>query len=171
MGRCCSYLQPRQDGETSQIQVNGRFLPTRWVILCNLFCRGPKCFCPPGREPSEKNETLCVDQDECQIFGICDQKCTNLEEPQTYFCDCERDGYEVFDGRHCRAVNVPRSEPASLLFANSVDIKHVFLDGSPVSPSNVSAIVRTNETLALDFDHRKRQFCWIEHNRQGDDAR
>ena len=114
---------------------------------------------------------MCVDQDECQIFGICDQKCTNLEEPQTYFCDCERDGYEVFDGRHCRAVNVPRSEPASLLFANSVDIKHVFLDGSPVSPGNVSAIVRTNETLALDFDHRKRRFCWIEHNRQGDDSR
>ena len=66
--------------------------------------------------------------------------------------------------------NTSRSEPASLIFANSVDIKHVFLDGSPVSGDS-SAVVLTNETLALDFDHRKRQFCWIEHNRRGDNSR
>ena len=135
---------------------------------CAITWRGPKCFCARGREPSQKNETACVDQDECEIFGICDQKCTNLED--SYFCDCDSAGYELFDGSHCRAVNVPRSEPASLLFANSVDIKHVFLDGSAVSGDS-SAVVRTNETLALDFDHRKRQFCWIEHNRRGDNSR
>ena len=31
--RYCSSLLPRQDDRTSQIQVNGRFLPTRWVTL------------------------------------------------------------------------------------------------------------------------------------------
>ena len=72
-----------------------------------LNCRGPKCFCARGREPSQKNDTVCVDQDECDIFGICDQKCTNLED--SYFCDCDSAGYELFDGSHCRAVNVPRS--------------------------------------------------------------
>ena len=50
----------------------------------------------------------------------CDQNCTNLDG--SYFCDCAA-GYELFDGRHCRAVNVPRGEPPSLIFANSVDIK------------------------------------------------
>ena len=31
--RYCSYLLPRQDGGTSQIQVNGRLLPWRRVTL------------------------------------------------------------------------------------------------------------------------------------------
>ena len=34
MGRYCSSLLPRQDGRTSQIQINGRFLPSRCVTLC-----------------------------------------------------------------------------------------------------------------------------------------
>ena len=33
VGRYCSYLLPRQDGVKSQIKVNGRFLPSRWVTL------------------------------------------------------------------------------------------------------------------------------------------
>ena len=33
LGRYCSYLLPRQDGGTFQIQVNGRFLPRRRVTL------------------------------------------------------------------------------------------------------------------------------------------
>ena len=37
LGRYCSYLLPRQDGGTSQIQVNGRFLPSRYVTLYSLF--------------------------------------------------------------------------------------------------------------------------------------
>ena len=32
-GRYCSCLLPRQDGGTSQIQVKGRFLPSRCVTL------------------------------------------------------------------------------------------------------------------------------------------
>ena len=33
LGRYCSYLLPRQDDGTFQIQVNGRLLPTRMVTL------------------------------------------------------------------------------------------------------------------------------------------
>ena len=36
MSRCLSYLLPRQEGGTSQNQINGRFLPTRFVTLYML---------------------------------------------------------------------------------------------------------------------------------------
>jgi len=38
-GRHCSYLLPRQDGRTSQIQVNGRLWPIQWVIHKILYCQ------------------------------------------------------------------------------------------------------------------------------------
>ena len=37
LGCCCSFLLPRQGGGTSQIQVNGMFLPSRCVTLYNLL--------------------------------------------------------------------------------------------------------------------------------------
>jgi hypothetical protein len=54
----------------------------------------------------------------------------------------------------------PANEPASLLFANAVDVRHVHLDGSATH----NEVVKTRETLALDFLHRNRTVCWISHN-------
>jgi len=35
------------------------------------------------------------------------------------------------DGHGCNAINVPDTEPASIIFANSVDIQHILTDGRP----------------------------------------
>ncbi len=119
---------------------------------CAITWRGPKCFCPKGREP---DGTACVDQDECLVAGVCDQQCTNLDN--SYSCACAT-GYEASDGgRTCAALNVPPDEPASLLFANSVNLQRVGLDGENLG------VVGTHETLSLDFDHRNRSLCWIAH--------
>ena len=118
----------------------------------------------------------------------CDQICTNTNG--SYLCDCYP-GYELLHNqfhennsdnqkippeteRTCIALNEPKDENATLIFANSVDIKHTYLNGSPASKP-----IRTHETLALDFLHRNRSLCWISHNnhintkektRENDDA-
>ena len=90
----------------------------------------------------------------------CDQICTNTNG--SYVCNCQ-DGYELQeDKRSCKAHNVPISEKATLVFANSVDIRHINLDGSNATPNPVP----THETLALDFLHRNRSLCWISHQQQ-----
>ena len=97
----------------------------------------------------------------------CDQICTNTNG--SYSCDCHS-GYELLHKndddinqktitRTCIALNEPKDENATLIFANSVDIKHTYLNGSPASNP-----IRTHETLALDFLHRNRSLCWISHN-------
>jgi hypothetical protein len=55
-----------------------------------------------------------------QIFGICDQICTNLNA--SYVCGCYG-GYDLEAGRSCKAINVPADETATLLFANSVNVQ------------------------------------------------
>ena len=99
----------------------------------------------------------------------CDQICTNTNG--SYLCDCHP-GYELLHKKNdddninqkiitrtCIALNEPKDENATLIFANSVDIKHTYLNGSPASNP-----IRTHETLALDFLHRNRSLCWISHN-------
>ncbi len=56
------------------------------------------------------------------------------------------------------------NEAASLLFANAVDVRHVRLDSLTGSASTTMQVVKTRETLALDFVHRNRTVCWIVHN-------
>ena len=85
---------------------------------------------------------------------FCDQVCENANG--SYTCSCQP-GYILQGQRTCEATNVPKDEPASLLFANSIDIQHIKLSGQQ------NEIVKTKEALALDFIHRNRTVCWISH--------
>ena len=93
-----------------------------------------------------------------QIPGICDQLCTNLNA--SYSCGCTL-GYDLVGRNSCKAVNVPSGEEATLLFANSINIQHVFFNGT-----SVTTPVKTRETLALDFNHRNRSLCWVAHGKK-----
>ena len=73
LGRYCSYLLPRHDGWTSQISVNGRFLPTRivtqyisfeteYILFTPVTCPGPgrsrRRGGSAGRGPSSRTPCL-----------------------------------------------------------------------------------------------------------------
>ena len=51
------------------------------------------------------------------------------------------------DNRTCKALNEPENEVASLIFANSIDIRHIYLNGTYTSDPNIP----TQETLGTDF--------------------
>ena len=104
-------------------------------------------------------EFLCFIIDFLQMSGNCDQVCTNSNG--SFSCSCVP-GYRLStaDNHSCTAVNVPETEQPSIIFANSVDIQHIRIDGRPVSSQSKIA---THETLALDYLHRNRTVCWISH--------
>ena len=57
---------------------------------------------------------------------MCDQQCTNLKG--SYQCSCDP-GYNLKQDNHsCKAINLPKDERPSLLFANSIDVKLAVLD-------------------------------------------
>ena len=93
------------------------------------------------------------------MSGNCDQVCKNSNG--SFSCSCVP-GYllSTADNHTCTAVNVPETEEPSIIFANSVDIQHISIDGKPVSSKSKIA---THETLALDYLHRNRTVCWISH--------
>lgn len=138
---------------------------------CAITWRGPTCYCPPGSQADAEDPTRCVDLDECQREGACDQGCNNTQG--SYTCHCVNGYHLMEDGTRCQAFNVPVSEKPSLIFANSADIQHVYFDGSPAYPLSAAKAaklrdreVKAQESLTLDFLHRNRTLCWVSHARR-----
>nr|CAD7435281.1 unnamed protein product [Timema monikensis] len=57
--------------------------------------------------------------------------------------------------------SVPESEPPTIVFSSTVDIRRLFLNGSSY-PGNSS--VSPLHTQALEFDHRNQTLCYIHQN-------
>lgn len=125
---------------------------------CKPGPQGPVCFCKKGMEPHREMPSLCVDADPCSVPGTCDQNCTSGPKG-SHNCSCVS-GYKAV-GSQCFGINVPEGEDATLLFANSINIQHIRLDGSPVDGN--SSIVPVKESLAMDFNHINKTVCWINH--------
>ena len=87
-------------------------------------------------------------ESQCGPGGVCDQLCQGGQ------CTCVP-GYQFLPPTECRALNVPPHQPPTLLFADSAGVQHVHLDGTLIDR------VQSQETVALDFDHRNQTICWI----------
>ncbi|KAF4524352.1 hypothetical protein B566_EDAN007528 [Ephemera danica] len=125
---------------------------------CSYNCRqsplGPICYCAQGQQP---NGTQCVDLDECQIDGSCDQTCFNTKG--SFNCSCVS-GYKQ-EGPRCKAINEPAGEAPSLLLLSQgqvTQLSRITLDGQPL-PGNTS--LSEQHVLALDFDHRNGSVCFV----------
>ncbi|PAA51648.1 hypothetical protein BOX15_Mlig005425g2 [Macrostomum lignano] len=59
----------------------------------------PRCYCHSGYQSSPDQPHRCIDINECDEFGLCDQLCTNTIG--SYKCSC-RPGYTLF-GSTCKA--------------------------------------------------------------------
>ncbi|XP_058118715.1 prolow-density lipoprotein receptor-related protein 1 [Anopheles ziemanni] len=141
------------------------------ALKCSYDCRltpgGPRCFCAKDSQP---NGSVCEDFDECQIEGICDQVCKN--QPGSYQCSCTT-GY-VKQGNKCTAVNLPKDEPLSLLFATRNKVRKVPVSNRTTmfdetqhtfGVSNSSDTRQLWESFtrirALEMVHRNRTFCLL----------
>ncbi|XP_052902166.1 low-density lipoprotein receptor-related protein 1 [Anopheles moucheti] len=129
---------------------------------CRLTSEGPKCFCAKDSQP---NGNVCEDFDECQIEGLCDQLCKN--QPGSYQCSCTT-GY-VRQGNTCTAVNLPKDEPASLLFTTFNKVRKVAISNRTAVLEGSLSLNVTNDgeylkqsfprIRAMEMVHRNRTFC------------
>nr|XP_045618524.1 low-density lipoprotein receptor-related protein 1B-like isoform X1 [Procambarus clarkii] len=135
--------------ETAQCQSR------RCEHKCRPTDKGPQCFCPEGQQP---NDTSCVDSNECEVEGSCDQSCTNLVN--NYTCSCS-EGYDLVGKSTCRAINDPPGQPASLLYTSNSGLAHLFLNGTAL-PGN--SHFSSHHAISFDFNHRNNSVCWVSSN-------
>ncbi|XP_048518119.1 low-density lipoprotein receptor-related protein 1 [Dendroctonus ponderosae] len=128
-------------------------------MQCTYKCKptpqGPQCYCPEGKRPDGIN---CVDANECVYDETCSQICTNTEG--SFKCSCVSGYYQ--NGTNCIAINVPETEPPSLIFSTQVDVRRVTLDGKPW-PGHSTLDV--DSSTGLEFIHRNHTVCFVYPNK------
>uniref|UniRef100_A0A8C6P698 Low density lipoprotein receptor-related protein 2b n=1 Tax=Nothobranchius furzeri TaxID=105023 RepID=A0A8C6P698_NOTFU len=97
------------------------------VLSCEFLChpspQGGACYCPEGFIVANDSRS-CVDYNDCEIWGICDQLCE--DRPGTHHCSCAN-GYFLEQGHICKA-NVSVGLP-QLIFTNGGDVMMADIHG------------------------------------------
>ncbi|KAK9509474.1 hypothetical protein O3M35_006784 [Rhynocoris fuscipes] len=126
------------------------------TIRCQQFCvktvdGKDACSCRLGYRLHEDGIN-CVDIDECSFttYPVCSQTCNNTIG--SFVCGCHK-GYDLRpDGITCKA----RGAPASLLFANRIDIRQVSLN----SLKYTAILKGLHNAIALDYHYSKGLIFW-----------
>ncbi|XP_015214111.2 low-density lipoprotein receptor-related protein 1B isoform X2 [Lepisosteus oculatus] len=164
--KVCNGVLDCDDGYDEGVHCR-ELLPKCHRLRCQHGCvmtrNGTFCYCGDGFEVGEDGRG-CTDYDECTVYGICSQTCTNSYG--SYECSCT-DGYLLqLDRKSCKAKIEPNDRPPVLLIANSENIAIASLTGNTVPDLRP---VITNGTVTLDFSYSKESICWVttpEYNSQ-----
>ncbi|XP_053453877.1 low-density lipoprotein receptor-related protein 2 [Nycticebus coucang] len=121
---------------------------------CHKSPHGGACFCPPGFIINHIDMRTCVEFDDCQIWGICDQKCENQRGHIRCFCE---EGYILEYERNCKANE--SSGQASVIFSNGQDLLIGDIHGT--SFRNLVESPR-GMAVGVDFHHRLGKVFWTD---------
>lgn len=116
---------------------------------CQASLTGGACSCPNGRVISSDNRT-CIDRNECEEWGFCDQLCTNT--PGSYMCACAP-GY-LLSGNKARCV-APNAADMRIYFAYD---KNVYRMNPRGEDSHI--VANTTGASGLDFHYEKNLLFW-----------
>ncbi|XP_050301092.1 vitellogenin receptor isoform X2 [Anthonomus grandis grandis] len=110
---------------------------------CLQLPTGPKCICPQNYH--NVDEKTCQDINECEEYGICDQKCRNL--PGSYECYCDHKYVLQEDKKTCKAVG----SEATMIFSSKTQIRSYLLTSNLLFPvaSNLKQVVG----VSIDSNH------------------
>ncbi|CAB4061164.1 LRP2 [Lepeophtheirus salmonis] len=119
-------------------------------LFCEFDCKssleGGICSCPSGRQLANDTKT-CIDLNECEEWGYCDQKCTNSFG--TYSCSCA-DGYERRDSNCVAKATYPKMS----LFAEHVDDMIYQFDQNG---KEIKKVTNASDASDIDFNWRRRK--------------
>ncbi|KAL3286983.1 hypothetical protein HHI36_001469 [Cryptolaemus montrouzieri] len=93
---------------------------------CIQLPTGPKCYCPEGYHNIDEKE--CQDINECEKYGICDQKCKN--SPGSYECFCDHKYILHEDKKTCKAMG----GEAMMIFSSKTQIRAYFMQNKLYFP-------------------------------------
>jgi hypothetical protein len=131
---------------------------------CHQSSKGGKvCYCPAG---FELRGTSCVDIDECNQPGVCDQKCINIVG--TYKCDCYPgftltareavDGHVAHSASKCRAIG----EDPLLFLSNRAAIRQYDLITNKYHP----LVNQLDSAVAMDYWHKNQTLIWSDVSKE-----
>ncbi|CAG9813302.1 unnamed protein product [Phaedon cochleariae] len=107
---------------------------------CIHLPTGPKCLCPSGYNTIDDKH--CHDINECEQFGICDQKCRNT--PGSYECYCDHKYFLKEDRRTCKAMG----GEALMIFSSKTEIRAFTLDSELYFP----VAKNLKQVVGVDYD-------------------
>lgn len=107
---------------------------------CVVLPSGPACACPKGFKFNATSK-LCADVNECLIFGICSQGCSNSEG--SYTCHCAPQFKMLDDNRTCEAAG---DADALLIYAGYRAVNAVTLKSKHMYPiaDNLNQVIGTS---------------------------
>uniref|UniRef100_A0A4W4GV52 Low-density lipoprotein receptor-related protein 2 n=1 Tax=Electrophorus electricus TaxID=8005 RepID=A0A4W4GV52_ELEEL len=122
---------------------------------CEASPEGGTCSCLPGYVVSSNNSRSCIDYNDCQVWGVCDQLCE--DRIGSHHCSCH-EGYVLEQQRYCRAN--ASSGAASLLFSNGRDLLAADIHGQ----SYRTLIHSQNRGVAVgvDFHYQLQRVFWTD---------
>ncbi|XP_037379377.1 low-density lipoprotein receptor-related protein 2 [Talpa occidentalis] len=146
-----------ENNATEQRHCDASLCP---VLGCESQCHesphGGVCYCPPGFIVNHNNTRNCVDFDDCQIWGICDQMCE--DRIGHHRCHCA-EGYVLEHERHCKANS--SSGEASLIFSDGWNLLIGDIHGR-----NLKVLVESQNRglpVGVDFHYHLRRVFWTDY--------
>ncbi|XP_046659437.1 low-density lipoprotein receptor-related protein 2 [Homalodisca vitripennis] len=117
---------------------------------CQASLNGGTCYCSEGRKVSNDSRS-CIDRNECEEWGFCDQQCTNTEG--SYTCSCHA-GYQLLDKARCVVSN---ANNIKVLFAHDRSVYKMDAYGR-----SQQLIANTTAASGLDFHYTKNLLFWTD---------
>lgn len=151
----CDGKQDCEDGADEKTACSTNNCPAlNCEYKCQASLNGGQCYCPSGKKIDEDSRS-CVDLNECDEWGYCDQICTN--KIGSYSCSCYP-GYDLkipsdgSDKPRCYAHN---SSSLRIYFAHDKSVWRM-------DNSGFGAVLVANTTAAsgLDFHYQKNILYW-----------
>ncbi|XP_015601419.1 vitellogenin receptor isoform X2 [Cephus cinctus] len=100
------------------------------VNNCSHFCKrtpnGPLCYCRNGYKLV--GSKICIDINECEIYGICDHECVN--SPGSFHCTCQANYTLQDDKRTCKAD----AGEAIMVYSTKSEIRAHYLQSNVTFP-------------------------------------
>uniref|UniRef100_A0A8C6QUZ8 Low-density lipoprotein receptor-related protein 2 n=1 Tax=Nannospalax galili TaxID=1026970 RepID=A0A8C6QUZ8_NANGA len=159
--KVCDGVLDCPGGEDENNATSGRYCGSGScsVLNCEYQCHetpdGGQCFCPTAHIINPNDTRTCIAFDDCQIWGICDQKCENKHGHHQCLCE---EGYILERGQHCKANN--SFSPAAIIFSNGRDLLIGDLHGR-----NFRILVQSQNrgvAMGVDFHYQQHRVFWTD---------
>ncbi|XP_065166985.1 vitellogenin receptor Yl-like [Atheta coriaria] len=133
-----SYQCPDKSDEANSCSTRKGCSTKHCSHTCVDLPTGATCTCPTGYR--RINDADCRDINECEEYGICDQKCHNT--PGSYECLCDPRYLLQSDKHTCKVVG----GEALMMFSTKTEIRGYFLQSELLFPvaQNLKQVVGVN---------------------------
>ncbi|XP_015126789.1 low-density lipoprotein receptor-related protein 2 [Diachasma alloeum] len=124
-------------------------------LRCSHTCRasltGGACECPEGFMLAN-DSGICIDRNECNEWGYCEQLCENTEG--SYICKCAP-GYNLIGRNKCRAQNNQHWPAVELLLAQDRALWRMYANSS-----NRTLVANTTGASGVDYLFSENLLFW-----------